>query len=74
MSTKLNASVATPAEPRKNKVMTLRKFNCLNEVSFEFLGMDLFFLGNLTKSGSKPLQELFGTFLRRKKYEKLNLK
>jgi len=43
--------------------MTLRKFNCLNEVSFEFLGMDLSFLGNLTESGSKPLLELFAYFL-----------
>lgn len=51
-------SVATSTEPRNRKEIALRKFNCLNEVSFEFLGIYLLFIGNPTKSGSKPLQEL----------------
>ena len=37
-----------------------------------FLGMKLECFGNLTQSSSKPLRELFGTFLRRKKYIRKN--
>jgi len=62
-----SANFATPAEPRKSKVIPLRKCNCLNEVSFAFLGMDLLFIGNLTQSSSKPLRELFAYFFAEKK-------
>jgi len=46
---KAYASVATSAEPRNNKEISLRKFNCLSEASFEFLEVCLLFVGNLTK-------------------------
>ena len=41
---KIYLSVATSAEPRNRKEIALRKFNCLNEVSFEFLGICSLFL------------------------------
>lgn len=41
-------SVATSAEPKDSKEISLRKFNCLNEVNFEFLVIYLMFFGNLT--------------------------
>ena len=64
-------SVATSAEPRKSKGVTLRKCNCLNEVSFAFLGMELLFLGDLTQSSSKPLQEFLILFADKKYIHKV---
>lgn len=60
-------SVATSAEPKNSKEISLRKFNCLNEVSFEFLVIYLMFFGNLTNVRLEAVARVFWYFFAKKK-------
>ena len=60
------ASVATSAELKNSKETALRKFICLNEVSFEFLGICLMFFGNQTNVWLEAVARVFDTFCEQK--------